>query len=166
MDAKQILKKNIRALLNARGWKQKDLAQACGGNSPSWLSQIIGNANRNMPLKYLDMIADVFKLEPYQLFQPGLVPEANRRSGQDRRSGHDRRQLRASDLLTTPPSRAEIEDRMQDLSPEAYKVFARRVAWALSEAEPEASARVRRDPQEEAAPPEKQSRRHRAGRPR
>ena len=90
MKAGYLFKHNIRALLRARGQRKHDLAQWCR-RSDAWISKILGDANRNIPLKYLDRIADFFGLEAYQLFLPGLTPIAERRSGRDRRSGQDRR---------------------------------------------------------------------------
>lgn len=90
MKAHHLLKQNIDTLLRARGQKRKELAVWCR-RSESWLSQIFTDDERNLPLKYLDRIADFFGLSTYQLFQPGISPLTERRSGMDRRSGRDRR---------------------------------------------------------------------------
>lgn len=165
MKAHHLLKKNIDALLKARGRQRKDIAVYCR-RSEAWLSQIFTNEDRNMPLKYLDRIADFFGLETYQLFQPGLIPDTDRRTGRERRSGLDRRQAGSADLLRPTLSRAELESKLSSLSPEAYKVFARRMAWAIAEAEPEAHATARRGRQEPDAPPTPRLSGPRAVRPR
>src|SRR5262245_57747004 len=90
MNANQLLKHNIDALLKARRRKRKDLARWCGC-SEAWISKIFRYVDREIPLKYLDRIADFFELTPYQLFHPGLSPVTDRRSGRGRRSGKDRR---------------------------------------------------------------------------
>lgn len=134
--AHHILKKNIDALLRARHLKRKDLALWCR-RSEGWLSQIFTDEDRNMPLKYLDRIADFFRLETYQLFQPGLIPETDRRRfGYERRSGNDRRATAAGHVLQETPSMAALEARMRQLTPDAYRRFARRVEAALTLAEP------------------------------
>ena len=90
MKAHYLLKKNIDALLTARGHTRHDLAVWCR-RGDSWISQIFTNADREVPLKYLDRMADFFGIATYQLFQPGISPLTERRKGADRRSGRDRR---------------------------------------------------------------------------
>lgn len=90
IKAHHLLKQNIDALLKARGQKRKELAGWCR-RSEGWLSQIFTDDDRNLPLKYLDRIAEFFGLATYQLFQPGISPLTERRSGIDRRKGKDRR---------------------------------------------------------------------------
>lgn len=90
MKASYLLKTNIDALLKARHQSRHDLAIWCR-RSDAWLSKILGKDNRNIPLEYLDRIADFFGLATYQLFQPGISPLHERRKGSDRRSGRDRR---------------------------------------------------------------------------
>lgn len=90
MKAGYLFKKNIETLLKARGHTRHDLAFWCR-RSDAWLSKILGNSDRNLPLKYLDRIAEFFGLAAYQLFQPGISPLTERRNGKDRRSGQDRR---------------------------------------------------------------------------
>lgn len=131
MKAHLVLKANIDALLRARNLKRKDLAQWCR-RTEAWLSQILANPERNMPLKYLDRIADFFRLETYQLFQPGLLPTTERRFGQDRRSGVDRRYQLAEDVLREPPSVADLEHRMRTLTPAEYRRFAKGAEAALA----------------------------------
>lgn len=84
-----LLKENIDTLLADRHLRRKDLAQWCR-RSEAWLSQIFTSPERNVPLKYLDRIADFFHLATYQLFQPGISQRSERRRG-ERRSGKDRR---------------------------------------------------------------------------
>jgi hypothetical protein len=90
MKASALLKANIDALLRARHQTRHDLASWCR-RSDAWLSKILGKDNRNIPLEYLDRMADFFGLATYQLFQPGISPLHERRKGLDRRKGRDRR---------------------------------------------------------------------------
>lgn len=101
MRSTLLLQRNLESLLRARGQSQHDLAVWCR-RSDSWLSKILdGNANRGLPLKYLDRIADFFGIAPYQLFQPGINPLLERRKG-DRRKGIDRRVSHAQQALRDP----------------------------------------------------------------
>ena len=75
--------------MGARHQTRHDLALWCR-RSDAWLSKILGKDNRNVPLEYLDRIADFFGLATYQLFQPGLGGVGERRKG-ERRTGNDRR---------------------------------------------------------------------------
>jgi transcriptional regulator with XRE-family HTH domain len=96
-----VLRRNLEALLKARGQTQHDLAQWCRRSDP-WLSKILDeNANRGLPLKYLDRIADFFGIATYQLFQPGITPLLERRKG-ERRRGLDRRVAHADAVLRDP----------------------------------------------------------------
>jgi hypothetical protein len=139
MRADVLLKTNIDALLRARHQTRHDLAMWCR-RSDAWLSKILGKDNRNVPLEYLDRIADFFGIATYQLFQPGITPLLERRKLVDRRAGGDRRlsavnhQLRESvsaliasmthddvaDLLRlralTGKSRATLRDEAQRLA--------------------------------------------------
>lgn len=90
MQANQLLKHNIDAFLKRRGESRKDLAQWCR-RTESWISKIFASANREIPLKYLDRIADFFGVATYQLFQPGISLQTERRQGHDRRLGGERR---------------------------------------------------------------------------
>lgn len=90
MKANQLLKENIATLLRARQQTQRDLAGWCR-RGESWLSQIFTNPEREIPLKYLDRIADFFGLTTYQLFQPGISHLTERRTSGERRTGRDRR---------------------------------------------------------------------------
>jgi transcriptional regulator with XRE-family HTH domain len=152
LKAQVLLKRNIETLLKSRGKTQKELAFYCGATEP-WLSQILKQDTRNFRMAYLDRIADFFGLATYQLFQPGLAHVTERRSGRDRRSGVDRRISRAVEMLRPAPSVAELESRMRQLSPEAYREFARRAEAALTEAEPRRAASAQPGPPGSAAPP-------------
>jgi len=90
MQANLLLKTNIDALLRARGQTRKDLAMWCR-RTESWISKAFRDPNRSIPLRYFDRIADFFGLATYQLFQPGITPYTERRSGKERRSGMERR---------------------------------------------------------------------------
>lgn len=105
MKAHHLLKHNIDALLKARGQKRKELAAWCR-RSESWLSQIFTDDERNMPLKYLDRIATFFGLATYQLFQPGISPLTERRTGSDRRKLKDRRLSQA--VLSERPGDVDL----------------------------------------------------------
>lgn len=131
LKAHLILKTNIDSLLAARRLKRKDLAAYCR-RTESWLSQIFTDPERNMPLKYLDRIADFFGLATYQLFQPGISRMAERRSGRERRSGFDRRVSRAGEILETLPDYGELEQHIRRLSPDEYRRFLRRATGALA----------------------------------
>lgn len=93
MKAGRLLKYNIETLLKARGQTQHELARYCH-RTDGWLSKILsesGGEDRELPLKYLDRIADFFGIATYQLFQPGISPLTERRVSSDRRTGRDRR---------------------------------------------------------------------------
>jgi hypothetical protein len=158
MKAGDLLRLNIDALLRARHQTRHDLAQWCR-NTDGWLSKILGKDARNLPLKYLDRMADFFGLAPYQLFQPGISPLTERRHS-DRRSGRDRRisainhRVRESvSTLVATLSPADVADviRMRGLS-EAARDAVRRAAM---EAEKEERRRKRtRGPRTPKPPPE------------
>jgi hypothetical protein len=97
MKANTLLKHNIDTILRARGQSRKDLAFWCR-RSESWISKIFRSERRELPIRYLDRIADFFGIAPYQLLQPGIsaVTERRRRerrTGRDRRLGHKQREL-------------------------------------------------------------------------
>jgi hypothetical protein len=111
MKANLLLKTNIDALLRARGQTRKDLAMWCR-RTESWISKAFRDPNRSIPLRYFDRIADFFGLATYQLFQPGITPYTERRSGKERRSGIDRRLShidRIRSMMRTDPYRAAVE---------------------------------------------------------
>lgn len=146
-----LLKENIDSLLARRQLKRRDLAVYCR-RTESWLSQIFTNPERNMPLKYLDRIADFFGLATYQLFQPGISASSERRKGLDRRSGKDRRlsalnhQVResvSSLIATITPGEVADLIRLRSLSDGSRNVV-RDEAQRLERAERENDARVAR----------------------
>ncbi len=113
MQSTRLLRHNIDALLKARGQTRHDLAFFCG-RSDSWISRIFSEGvsdrehDRGVPLKYLDKFADFFGIATYQLFQPGISPLTERRSGRDRRTGRDRRVSNAQRSLV-PPHTPDME---------------------------------------------------------
>lgn len=113
--AHHLLKQNIDALLKARGQKRKELAAWCR-RSEGWLSQIFTDDDRNLPLKYLDRIADFFGVTTYQLFQPGISPLTERRSGTERRRIRDRRISQA--VLSERPGDVDLIHLVRALSQE------------------------------------------------
>lgn len=84
-----LLTQNIRALLAARGEDDQALAMWCG-HKAAWISKIL-SGERGVKLKDLGKIADFFGLTVAELFQHGISPLTERRSGRDRRTGADRR---------------------------------------------------------------------------
>jgi hypothetical protein len=154
MKAGYLLKQNIEALLSARRQSKHDLAKWCH-RSDAWLSKILGKDNRNLPLEYLDRIADFFGIATYQLFQPGISPLLERRK-MERRSGKDRRISAANQVIReqvstvvstlTPADLADVI-RWRALS-EASRVTARQTVQELETAERQsaASKRGRRGP--------------------
>ena len=111
MRANLLLKENILALLRVRGNTRKDLSQWCR-RTESWISKIFKQPDREIPIKYLDRIADFFGLATYQLFQPGIARATERRTTVDRRRRAERRvshaQRFAQDLSLSLPPRPEI----------------------------------------------------------
>lgn len=133
LKAHFLLKKNIDTLLHKRGHSRRELAAYCR-RSESWLSQIFTNEDRNVPLKYLDRIADFFGLATFQLFQPGISPLTERRTGQERRSGQDRRISAARrDLPTTPVRQLSVspddEQILAELHALDYETYQRVKGW-------------------------------------
>ena len=96
MKAVSLLKHNIDTLLKARHQSRRDLAMWVRQSMDKkkidpWISHIFAKADAEFQMKYLDRIADFFGVAVYQLFQPGIGPLTERRSGVGRRSGKDRR---------------------------------------------------------------------------
>lgn len=154
MKATFLLKKNIEALLSARGQSQHDLASWCR-RSDAWISKILSETSnpkseRGVPLRDLDRIADFFGLAAYQLFQPGISPLTERRKGGDRRSGRDRRVSHLTQELrgALSPANAHITEediadliRLRTISAES-RVQVRQDIDALARSEREAVART------------------------
>lgn len=95
MKASAVLKENIRVFMDIRGVNARQLARAVrqtyDRKVDSWMSKMLKNPTREIPLKYLDKIASELGVTVYQLFQPGHSSVTERRSGLPRRSGRDRR---------------------------------------------------------------------------
>lgn len=101
MHANRQMKLNIAALLRGRHLHQKDLADWCR-NTESWISKIMKlESSREFPLKYWDRIADFFGVETYQLLQPGIASQTERRKA-ERRSGKERRVGRKAEASSRP----------------------------------------------------------------
>jgi lambda repressor-like predicted transcriptional regulator len=156
-----LLRHNIDALLKKRGQSRRDLAQWCR-RSESWLSQIFTKPERDLPLKYLDRIADFFGIDTFQLFQPGISPllerrKRDRRSGRDRRlaimQSHIREQVSSVVASLTPDDVADVI-RLRALSPESRDVL-RQSIQALRRSEPK-TYRPKR-PRRPADPPSESS---------
>lgn len=133
MKASYLFKKNIETLLSKRGHTRHDLAFYCR-RSDAWLSKILGNSDRNLPLKYLDRIAEFFGLAAYQLFQPGISPLTERRAGHERREGGDRRiSGRRRDLPSSPIRQIAVtpddEALLEELHELDYETYQRVKAW-------------------------------------
>ena len=123
MKASYLFKKNIETLLQARGQTRHELAFYCR-RTDAWLSKILGKDDRNLPMKYLDRIADFFGLAAYQLFQPGISPLTERRKG-DRRKVAERRVSRLVDTLRAQPKLPEVEAKLRALDSDNYRKVAR-----------------------------------------
>lgn len=128
VKAVALLKHNIDALLKARGQTRRDLARWCR-RSEGWLSQIFSDDERNLPLKYLDRIADFFGLVTYQLFQPGISPLTERRV-MTRRSGRDRRISAA--VFSEKPGDVDAIHLIRALSPQGREQAIRLLADILN----------------------------------
>ena len=119
LKANELLKRNIDALLQERKRTRADLARWCR-RSRSWLDKIYGEDRREIPLKYLDRIAEFFAFAPYQLFQPGIASGAERRRGSDRRKSRERR-LSALSLAAQPQTAVDLMDIIRAISPDGRK---------------------------------------------
>lgn len=147
MKAEQLLKANVEALLQARHQSRHDLAVWCR-RSDAWLSKILGKDNRNVPLEYLDRIADFFGLATYQLFQPGLTGllerrKAERRSSKDRRLAAMNQRVRQSlSEAVASLSQTDVADmiRLKTLSGESRDVL-RQAMQAAERSEQQAARR-------------------------
>src|SRR3989338_2840236 len=100
-------------MLKARGQTRHDLAMWCRRSDP-WLSKLFTDENRNIPLKYLDRIADFFGIATYQLFQPGISPLTESRKG-ERRKVADRRISRLVDVLRAMPKMPDLDAKLRAL---------------------------------------------------
>jgi len=86
----ELMKANVKGLLSLREKTPEDLAKFCH-NTKSWIVKIFAEERREFPTKYYQRIAKFLGVEVYQLFQPGVLGIAERRSGTDRRKVLDRR---------------------------------------------------------------------------
>lgn len=64
--ASEILRKNIRRLMDGKGWTQKQLAEKCGFAQAN-VSQILSEDNENPGLKRIEQIAHALGVKPYEL---------------------------------------------------------------------------------------------------
>ena len=119
MKANLLLKHNIDTLLKARHQTRRDLAawvrQSLDPKKiDPWISQIFTNPDREFQMKYLDRMADFFGIAVYQLFQPGISPLTERRSGTERRQRSDRRISAA--VLSEKPGDVDVMSLIRALS--------------------------------------------------
>jgi hypothetical protein len=118
MKTMALLKENIRVIMDKRGVKPRSLARYVRQtNDPkvdSWMSKMLNNPTREIPLKYWDRIADCLGVSVYQLLQPGHTAGTERRSGVPRRSGKDRRISRQT--ITEKRGDIDIVDVIRALS--------------------------------------------------
>lgn len=165
MKAEQLVKTNVAALLKIHHKHQKDLAQWCH-RGESWISKIFKEQRREFPNKYLDRIADFFGLATYQLFQPGISRESerrrtNRRIGKERRISAELRLMQetAAEVDRVRPvtgtSRHADEARAIATNAKIHRVldeFLRQLDPLLSDADPRRQTAVARRPQPKARP--------------
>src|SRR5262245_38716343 len=104
--ALDLIRDNIKALLEAQQMRQRDLSFAVGKDY-SWINKIL-NGHRGLDVSELNAIADFFHIEPYQLLQPGIHKRTERRSGADRRSGRDRRETPVKKTLRDLRTRLKL----------------------------------------------------------
>jgi len=141
LRANLLLKQNIDAILKRRGKTRRELAQftlrTVDKRADSWISHIFGAKGyhtREIPLRYLDRIADFFGLDAYRLFQPGIADVTERRADKDRRVGPDRRiNATASGLPSTPIRQIAVtpddEAILADLHALSYENYQRVKGW-------------------------------------
>lgn len=115
LRAVNLLRENIRSLLRARGTNQKELSFFLRRH-PTTINKFL-KGTREVQLADLDRMADFFGLATYQLFQPGISPLTERRSGKERRSGQDRRISHAQRLeeAVRPPKEPRLHPDDRDL---------------------------------------------------
>lgn len=89
MNAKYLLRENIKSLLRARKEDASTLASWLN-HDKSWINKIL-NGHREMQIEDFDRVADFFGIATYQLFQPGISSLTERRISSERRSGKERR---------------------------------------------------------------------------
>jgi hypothetical protein len=106
MKANRIVKENIAALIRQSGLSRKDVAQWCH-KSESWISKVFKEDRREFANSDMDRIADLFGIDVYRLYQPGVARTTERRKGSDRRASRERRVSKAERLVLA--LRASIE---------------------------------------------------------
>lgn len=114
LKALHILRQNVRGLLLKRKESEALLASCLGFKHRSSLNKFLNSERAGFQMWRLDRLASFFGLAVYQLFQPGITPLTERRSGKERRSGHDRRvghahrevQAVAREIGKLPPRRS------------------------------------------------------------
>lgn len=94
MDANQLMKANVKRLLELREKEPEDLAKFMR-KSASWIDKIYRYDSRTFPIRYYQTIANFLGVDVYQLLQPGIADRAERRSGAERRKVIDRRVSKA-----------------------------------------------------------------------
>lgn len=114
LSAHELLTHNIDTLLKVRGHTRTDLAKWCG-RSRVWLEKALSEPEREIPLKYLDRIADYFGIATHQLLQPGITALTERRTGHQRRSGRDRR-ISAASAVAEPRTAVDLMDLIRAIS--------------------------------------------------
>jgi transcriptional regulator with XRE-family HTH domain len=87
------LQRNLEALRQARGYTRRAIALRLGKHEGS-ISKFFKHGTRPITLDDLDKLCDLFGVELYELFLPGVGHLTERRTGQERRHGKDRRTRR------------------------------------------------------------------------
>lgn len=142
--ALRILRENVRDLIWRQGLSQVGFAKALG-HERSWANKFLAGT-RSVTLEDLDKIAGLLKVDPYQLFQPGLSQafdrrRRQRRTGPDRRKGSSMAVLSGPELIPGTPEEAHAKHaraldyaRLAALASQAMQDFAI-VASALDHAQ-------------------------------
>ena len=91
LPADELVRRNIKALMEWRDWTQAEFAARLRKNQP-WLSKRL-TGKTPFSLEDMDRIAAVFLIPPAALLHPGGIGGFERRSGKDRRSGKERRRM-------------------------------------------------------------------------
>lgn len=90
MTAGRTLVRNIRARLQLKGLRDKDLAFWCHHSKP-WASTLLAGRHQKIAFAELDRIADLFGVSVAELFVPERRRSTGEYAGPERRSGQDRR---------------------------------------------------------------------------
>ncbi len=113
------IRANVTHLLKVRGIDQKALAFAVKKH-PTTINKFL-KGRREVQLADLDAMADVLGVDVYQLFQPGLTQDTERRHG-ERRVGRERR---------LGPAKRIMRDVGAEVAAHAPESFEMRVIAAL-----------------------------------